>query len=157
MDNNYINFYNNLVDLTRNKILYKDFTYQDTFSDRMVIFLFHFAFFLNVFKSNSKRNILQTVFDYIFKQLEISLREIGYGDTAINKRMKSYVNFFYSILNKIDGWEDLDRESQKKIFKVYLNIKNESFVLVEYFEKYRNYLKKSTFNSLLKGVIKPNF
>ena len=157
MDNNYINFYNNLVDLTRNKILYKDFAYQDTFSDRLVIFLFHFAFFLNVFKSNSQKNILQTVFDYIFKQLEISLREIGYGDTAINKRMKSYVNFFYSILNKIDGWEDLDRESQKKIFKFYLNIKNESFVLVEYFEKYRNYLKKSTFNSLLKGVIKPNF
>jgi len=157
MDNNYINFYNNLVDLTRNKILYKDFTYQDTFSDRLVIFLFHFAFFLNIFKSNSKRNILQTVFDYIFKQLEISLREIGYGDTAINKRMKSYVNFFYSILNKIDDWENLDREGQKKIFKFYLNIKNESFVLVEYFEKYRNYLKKSTFNSLLKGVIKPNF
>ena len=157
MDNNYINFYNNLVDLTRNKILYKDFTYQDTFSDRLVIFLFHFAFFLNVFKSNSQRNILQTVFDYIFKQLEISLREIGYGDTAINKRMKSYVNFFYSILNKIDGWENLDREGQKQIFKFYLNIKNESFVLTEYFEKYRNYLKKSTFNSLLKGVIKPNF
>ena len=157
MDNKYINFYNNLVDLTRNKILYKDFTYQDTFSDRLVIFLFHFAFFLNVFKSNSKRNILQTVFDYIFKQLEISLREIGYGDTAINKRMKSYVNFFYSILNKIDDWENLDREGQKQIFKFYLNIKNESFVLTEYFEKYRNYLKKSTFNSLLKGVIKPNF
>ena len=157
MDNNYINFYNNLVDLTRNKILYKDFADQDTFSDRLAIFLFHFAFFLNVFKSYSQKNILQTVFDYIFKQLEISLREIGYGDTAINKRMKSYVNFFYSILNKIDGWEDLDRESQKKIFKLYLNIKNESFVLVGYFEKYRNYLKKSTFNSLLKGVIKPNF
>ena len=157
MDNNYINFYNNLVDLTRNKILYKNFTYQDTFSDRLVIFLFHFAFFLNTFKSNSQRNILQTVFDYIFKQLEISLREIGYGDTAINKRMKSYVNFFYSILNKIDGWENLDREGQKQIFKFYLNIKNESFVLTEYFEKYRNYLKKSTFNSLLKGVIKPNF
>ena len=157
MDNNYINFYNNLVDLTRNKTLYKDFTYQDTFSDRLVIFLFHFAFFLNVFKSNSQKNILQTVFDYIFKQLEISLREIGYGDTAINKRMKSYVNFFYSILNKIDDWENLDREGQKQIFKFYLNIKNESFVLTEYFEKYRNYLKKSTFNSLLKGVIKPNF
>ena len=157
MDNKYINFYNNLVDLTRNKILYKDFTYQDTFSDRLVIFLFHFAFFLNVFKSNSQRNILQTVFDYIFKQLEISLREIGYGDTAINKRMKTYVNFFYSILNKIDDWENLDREGQKQIFKFYLNIKNESFVLTEYFEKYRNYLKKSTFNSLLKGVIKPNF
>ena len=157
MDNNYINFYNNLVDLTRNKTIYKDFTDQDTFSDRLIVFLFHYAFFLNVFKSNSQRNINQSVFDYIFKQLEISIREIGYGDASINKKMKSYINIFYSILTKIDDWENLDQESQNQIFKFYLNIKKESFVLSEYFEKYRNYLKKSTFNSLLKGVIKPNF
>ena len=157
MDNNYINFYNNLVDLTRNKTIYKDFTDQDTFSDRLIVFLFHYAFFLNVFKSNSQKNIHQRVFDYIFKQLEISLREIGYGDTSINKKMKSYVNIFYSILTKIDDWENLDRESQNQIFKFYLNTKKKSFVLAKYFEKYRNYLKKSTLNSLLKGVIKPNF
>ncbi|HJN84568.1 MAG TPA: ubiquinol-cytochrome C chaperone family protein [Candidatus Pelagibacter bacterium] len=157
MDNKYINFYNNLVDLTRNKILYKDFTDQDTFSDRLIVFLFHFAFFLNVFKSNSQKNIHQIVFDFIFNQLEASLREIGYGDTSINKKMKNYVNLFYSILTKIDDWENLDRERQKYIFKFYLNIKKESFILPEYFEKYRNYLKKNTFNSLLKGVIKPKF
>ena len=157
MDNNYINFYNNLVDLTRNKTIYKDFTDQDTFSDRLIVFLFHYAFFLNVFKSNSQKNIHQRVFDHIFKQLEISLREIGYGDASINKKMKSYINIFYSILTKIDDWENLNKESQNQIFKFYLNIKKESFVLTEYFEKYRNYLKKSTFNSLLKGVIKPNF
>ena len=157
MDISYINFYNNLVHLTRNKILYKDFTSQDTFSDRLVIFLFHFAFFLNVFKSDSTKDTLQIVFDFIFKQLELSIREIGYGDASINKKMKTYVNIFYSILTKIDDWENLDRKSQNQIFKFYLNIKKESFVLAEYFEKYRNYLKKSTFNSLLKGVIKPNF
>ena len=157
MDNKYINFYNNLVDLTRNKILYKDFTDQDTFSDRLIVFLFHFAFFLNVFKSNSQKNIHQIVFDFIFNQLEASLREIGYGDTSINKKMKNYVNLFYSILTKIDDWENLEIEDQKHIFKFYLNIKKESFILPKYFEEYRNYLKKSTFNSLLKGVIKPNF
>ena len=52
MNNKYINFYNNLVTLTRNKVLYKDFNNQDTFSDRLIIFLFHFAFFLNIFRSN---------------------------------------------------------------------------------------------------------
>ena len=157
MDNKYINFYNNLVHLTRNKILYKDFTSQDTFSDRLVIFLFHFAFFLNVFKSNFNKNILQTVFDYVFKQLEISIREIGYGDAFINKKMKNYVNTFYSILNEIERWEDLDIDSQNLIFEDYLNIKKESLILTKYFENYRNYLKKNTFNSLLKGVIKPKF
>ncbi len=157
MDNNYINFYNNLVNLTRNKIIYKDFTNQDTFSDRLIVFLFHYAFFLNVFKSNSERNINQSIFDYIFKQLEISIREIGYGDTSINKKMKTYVNTFYSILTEIDDWENLSKKSKNMIFKSYLNIKKESIILTEYFEKYRNFLKKSTFNSLIKGVIKPNF
>jgi len=157
MDNNYINFYNNLVNLTRNKIIYKDFTNQDTFSDRLIVFLFHYAFFLNVFKSNSERNINQSVFDYIFKQIEISIREIGYGDTSINKEMKTYVNTFYSILTEIDDWENLNKKSKNMIFKSYLNIKKESIILTEYFEKYRNFLKKSTFNSLIKGVIKPNF
>ena len=157
MDNNYINFYNNLVDLTRNKIIYKDFTNQDTFSDRLIVFLFHYAFFLNVFKSNSERNINQSIFDFIFKQLEISIREIGYGDTSINKKMKTYVNTFYSILTEIDDWENLNKKSKNMIFKSYLNIKKESIILTEYFEKYRNFLKKSTFNSLIKGVSKPNF
>ena len=157
MNNDYINFYNNLVLLTRNKTLYKDFINEDTFSDRMMIFFFHFAFFLNTFKSNSKKDVLQDVFDYTFKQLEISIREIGYGDASINKKMKIYINTFYSIIDKIERWETLDVKTRKKIFENYLYIKRESLILTEYFEKYRNYLKNNTFNSLLKGVIKLNF
>ena len=157
MDINYINFYNNLVHLTRNKMLYKDFTSKDTFSDRLVIFLFHFAFFLNVLKSDSTKDTLQVVFDFIFKQLELSIREIGYGDTSINKKMKNYINIFYSILNKIEKWDNLNKNSQNDIFEEYLDFKNKTLLLPEYFENYRDYLKKNTFNSLLKGVIKPNF
>ena len=157
MNKKYINFYNNLILLSRNKTLYKDFTKQDTFSDRLVIFLFHFAFFLNVFKSKSNSKVLQVVFDYIFKQLEISIREIGYGDASINKKMKNYVNTFYSILTKIETWDNLDKYKRCLIFNDYLNIQGESLILVEYFENYRSYLKKNTFNFLLKGVIKPNF
>ena len=157
MKHEYINFYNNLVHLTRNKTLYKDFTNEDTFSDRLIIFLFHFAFFLNVFKSNTEKKVLQSIFDYIFKQLETNIREIGYGDVSINKKMKNYINIFYSILNKVEKWEILDKTNQNQIFEDYLNIKNESLIFPEYFDKYINYLKKNTFNSLLKGVIKPNF
>ena len=157
MDISYINFYNNLVHLTRNKTLYKDFTSQDTFSDRLVFFLFHFAFFLNVFKSDSTKDTLQTVFDFIFKQLEISIREIGYGDASINKKMKNYINIFYSILNKVEKWDNLNKNSQNDIFEEYLSFKSKTLLLPEYFENYRDYLKKNTFNSLLKGVIKPNF
>ena len=128
MDNNYINFYNNLIHLTRNKALYKDFTNEDTFSDRLIIFLFHFAFFLNVFKSSVEKKVMQSIFDYIFKQLELSIREIGYGDASINKKMKNYVNVFYSILSKIENWETLDSASKNQIFENYLNINRESLI-----------------------------
>ena len=157
MNNKYINFYNNLVTLTRNKLLYKDFNNQDTFSDRLIIFLFHFAFFLNEFKSFSQKKILQEIFDHIFHQIEISIREIGYGDVSINKKMKSYINIFYAILEKVDSWDNLDQNKKNKIFNEFLNLNNKSLILTNYFENYRKYLKKNTFNSLLKGVIKPNF
>ena len=43
--------------LTRNKDLYKDFKNQDTFSDRLIFFLLHFAFFLKVYKENNDKKI----------------------------------------------------------------------------------------------------
>ncbi len=157
MNKNYINFYNNLVNLTRNKKIYNEFTTEDTFSDRLIIFLFHFAFFLNTFKSKALKEILQNLFDYIFRQLELSLREIGHGDVTINKKMKNYINLFYSILEKIDKWDNLNQAKKSEILVNFLNIKNKSLYLVKYFDNYRAYLLKNTFNSLIKGVIKPKF
>ena len=157
MNNKYINFYNNLVNLTRNKNLYKQFTTQDTFSDRLIIFLFHFAFFMNVYKHESSKITLQEVFDYTFKQLELSIREIGYGDASINKKMKDYINIFYSILNKVEKWSKYDKDTQNLIFGEYLNLKKNNPIFSDYFNKYIIYLKKNSFNSMIKGVIKPNF
>ena len=157
MNNKYINFYNTLVNLTRNKILYKNFINQDTFSDRLIIFLFHFAFFLNIFNSNNQKKVLQDIFDYIFRQIEISIREIGYGDVSINKKMKSYINIFYSILNNINDWDSLDENNKCKIINDYLKLDNKPLIIVNYFDNYRHSLKNNTFNSVIKGVIKHNF
>ena len=44
----YMSFYNSLVEMTRNKDLYKNFKSQDEFSDRLVFFLIHLAFFFKV-------------------------------------------------------------------------------------------------------------
>ena len=122
MANNYLNFYNNLVNLTRNKALYENYTEHDTFSDRLIIFLFHFAFFLKIFKSESSKFTLQEIYDYTFRQLELSIREIGYTDAAINNKMKVYVNTFHSILEKIDKWDNMDKLARGKIFNNYLII-----------------------------------
>ena len=101
MNNNFLNIYNNLIKLTRNKILYKNISNNESFSDRLIMFLLHFAFFLKLFKNQTSKKNLQNLYDYIFRQIELSIREVGYGDASINKRMKEYVNLFYSIIEKI--------------------------------------------------------
>ena len=149
----YINIYNNLIKYSRNKSIFTFFTEKDTFSDRLLIFLFHFAFFLREYKKTEKKELLQDVFDYIFRELEISIREIGYGDASINKRMKTYVNSLYSILEKIEYWEKLKLSEKNEIFKSFFNYDGDVSNLIEYFDKYELFLKKKSFNLFLNGVI----
>ena len=79
MKNEYLNFYNNLIKLTTNKFLYSGIkNNQDSFSDRLTLFLIHFAFTLKEFKSEDNEKILQELYDFNFRQLELSIREIGY-------------------------------------------------------------------------------
>ena len=153
MIKNYLGFYNNLVQLSRNKDLYKDFSANDEFSDRLIFFLIHFAFFFKMYKNDKNKDILQEIYDFTFRQLELSIREIGYGDQSINKKMKDYLNLFHSMIDKIHYWDDYN-ESQKKdiIDKFILKSPNSSFLL-NYFEKYLLLLKKNTLNSYLKSVI----
>ena len=106
MKNNYLNFYNNLIQLTRNKVLYENFKDNDEFSDRLIFLLIHLSFFFKAFKSEDNNNTLQEIYDFVFRQLELSIREIGYGDQSINKKMKDYLNLFHSLLDKIHFWDD---------------------------------------------------
>ena len=156
MNNKYINFYNNLVSLTRNKNLYEEFTSNDTFSQRLIILMFHLAFFLRKFKEPMNKKTLQEVYDYTFKQLEYSIREEGFGDVTINKKMKTYINTFHSILEKIENWDNFNSVEKKTIILSFLDLDNNiDSKIVDYFENYRNFLSKNSLNSLLKGVSKP--
>ena len=154
MNKNYINIYNNLVKLTRNKELYRGFTSQDTFSDRLIFFLLHFAFFLKVYKENNNKKILQEIYDFTFRQVELSIREIGYGDQSINKKMKDYLNIFYGMIDKIHSWDELNVVSRNSILVNFLDNSTNTEYLVKYFENYRLNLANNTLNSYIKGVVK---
>lgn len=142
-----------MIKLTTNKVLYKDFKRQDTFSDRLTYFLLHFAFFLKVYKVKNSKKTMQELYDFMFRQLEISIREIGYGDQSVNKKMKDYLNLFHDMLPKIDSWENKDVDKKGLILKYFINIDVNTHDLIDYFDKYMNNLLKSTLNYHLKGVI----
>tara|TARA_B100001121_G_C18578518_1_gene568498 strand:- start:265 stop:732 length:468 start_codon:yes stop_codon:yes gene_type:complete len=153
MSTKYINIYNNLIQLTTNKILYKGFNKQDTFSDRLIFFLLHFAFFLKVFKNRENSKTLQEIYDFNFRQLELSIREIGYGDQSINKKMKDYINLFHSIVSDIHFWENYSKIEKKEKLLFFQDNLDENDYLVEYFDNFYEYLQKKNLNYFLKSVI----
>ena len=158
MKNKYINLYNNFINLTTNKSLYKGLlTQQDTFSDRLTLFLIQFAFFLKEFKNSENQKILQEIYDFIFRQLELNIREIGYGDQSVNKKMKNYINNFHAIISNIHFWNKLDRNEKEKNISTFLtNFQNIDY-LVDYFDEFRNNLAKKTLKSFLKSVSNINY
>ena len=149
---NYINIYNNLIKLTRNKNLYNS-NKKDTFYDRMIIFFFHLSFLFKNYKNLEDKNKLQKFFDFSVRQIELSIREIGYGDATINKKMKDYINLLYSIIDKIDDWELKSEAEKTDIFKTYIDYNENYRFYIEYFEKFLKYLRKNTFNNLSKDII----
>ena len=157
MNNNFLNIYNNLIKLTRNKILYVNLSNNETFSDRLIIFFFHFAFFLKLFKNQTSKENLQSLYDFIFKQIELSIREIGYGDASINKKMKEYVNLMYAIIDKVELWEELDSAKKIKFFSEFIDVDKKSLFFVNYFDKLTSYLSKNSFNYFTKDVISHKF
>ena len=142
-----------LIKLTTNKTLYKSLDKQDSFNDRLLVFLFHFAFFLKTYKNKENKDILQKIYDFNFRQLELSIREIGYGDQSINKKMKIYLNLFHAIVSEIHFWDKLDKNEKSKKLSSFLGDFKEIDILVDYFDDFYNNLSKKNLNFFLKSVI----
>ena len=151
------NLYNNFVKISRNNNLYAKFTSQDTFSDRLTILLIHFAFLIKCKKSKLNKKLLQNVHDDFFKSLEFDIRESGYGDVAVNKKMKDYLNTFYYILNKIHNWDNLIKSEKITLFNDMLNAQKSTEYLAIYFDKFNRLLINNTLNYFTKGVLKLKF
>ena len=152
MSKNYLNIYNTLINLTRNKDLYISLNRTDNFSDRLTLFLLHFSFFLKNYKTEENKKILQEIYDFSFRQLELSIREIGYGDQSINKKMKDYINLFHAMISEIHFWENLSRVERINKLSLFLTEYEKIDELVTYFENFNDDLSKKSLNLFIKSV-----
>ena len=152
MNNKYLLIYNNLINFSRNKELYQNLNRNDNFSDRLTLFLLHFSFFLKNFKNDENKIILQEIYDFNFRQLELSIREIGYGDQSINKKMKDYINLFHSMVSEIHFWDELSKSDKIKKISLFLSEFQNIDDLTQYFDDFNLKLSKKTLNSYLKSV-----
>jgi len=86
------NLYIKILSESRNPDIYK-YNLADNLNNKLLVFLIFFSKIFNNISKNEKK--YQNLFDYIFYRIEIDLREIGYGDMSVNKKMKIIVTKFY--------------------------------------------------------------
>ena len=93
--------YNTLLTLSRNIFFYKKLKLVDSFETRVYLMLIHFSIILLIFKRKSLK-FNQDKYDSLFHNIENNLRELGFGDISVNKKMKDLNKILYDILLKIN-------------------------------------------------------
>ena len=90
------------------------------------------------------------------------MREIGFGDTTINKNMKFLVKTFYNILFNCEKYKKMSSVDKSIFFNKYLELNNAKNTnnnggIIEYFDKYEAFSFDLNPNSVLKGELNFNY
>ena len=107
--------------MSRNIFFYKDLSLKDTFETRIFLMFIHYSIILIIFKKK-KQKIEKTNYDNLFNSIENNLRELGFGDISVNKKMKDLNKFFYDILLKLNLDKNNFKINKVLISKYFENI-----------------------------------
>ena len=152
--------YNNILSLSRNKLFFTKFGLADTFQNKICLIFLHISFLFTKIKQNNQKVLYkafyQKMFDLIFNKIELNMREIGYGDIAVNKNMKFLVKVFYNILLNCENLNKKNLNHKEIFFFKYLEHDNtrkkgNNVHLAEYFDKYQTFCLDLSLDSVLKG------
>ena len=118
---------------------------------RIYLILFHLSFFLKFQnKEGYSKKSSQFVYDFFFKQIENNLRENGFGDTVVNKKMKNIINLFNEILLYCDKWENINKDKKLKFINgIFNESSNKNFNVNKMAEYLDNFNKFTDYKSFI--------
>ena len=89
-------FYQKIVDVSRNKVFYTKLKVPDTLDGRYdLLALFSILLMFSLSKSGKKGfELAQILFDKIFLDLDLSLREMGAGDAGVSIKIKNMIKSY---------------------------------------------------------------
>ena len=121
--------------MSRNFYFYNKINLKDTFETRIYLMFIHFSLILIIFKKK-KINFSQFNYDNLFYCIENNLRELGFGDIAVNKKMKDLNKILYDILLKINKSSDKLIINKNLVLKYFKDLDNSNFNKYKLFDQY---------------------
>ena len=152
--NNYL--YNTLLTLSRNIFFYDKLKLPDNFETRIYLMFTHFSILMIISKKKGIK-FSQKDYDFFFHNLENNLREMGFGDVSVNKKMKEFNKILYDILLKIEGNiknSDIFVINHKLVLKYFSKLNNQKSEEFHAFESYFLNFYNFCFELSLKNMIR---
>ena len=128
-----LNLYNKTLLEARNPLIFDNYI-DENLNNKILIFLIFLSKKFNKIKKTDVN--YQKFFDYIFNRIETDLRELGYGDMSVNKKMKVIVTKFYSILLDFKNYTKISKDEKSNILKKYFNDIRQIDDFMDYLVKY---------------------
>ena len=148
--------YSTLLYLSRNLFFYSKIKLKDTFETRLYLIFFHFSVILTVYK-NKNINFSQENYDSFFYCIENDLRELGFGDVSVNKKMKNMNKIFYDILLKINKSNNNFAINKDLVLKYFEYLKDSNLgkyeLFAEYFIKFYHFCFELNPKTMIKDAI----
>ena len=103
----------------------------------------------------------QKSYDGLFNNIEYNLRELGFGDVTVNKKMKEFNKILYDILLKIDLKKDNknDFKMNSDLVKNYFSSLNDTDDVKlakfnDYFLNFYNFCFEQRLDNMIEEAIK---
>ena len=151
--------YNILLTLSRNIFFYNKIKLIDNFETRIYLMFMHFSIMMIVFKKKDKK-FDQKIYDLLFHKIENNLRELGFGDVSVNKKMKEFNKILYDILLKIEQKEivqntfKINQKLAASYFKELSDAKSiEYFEFESYFSNFYHFCFELTLDNMVRETI----
>ncbi len=151
-----------IVEQARNPAFYRDFGVADTFDGRFDMITLHVVLVMRRLKRDVEvsRKLSQALFDFMFDDFDLNLRELGIGDMGVLTRVKKLAKAFYGRLESYDQallHEDisllcasLDRNLYRDTEVTAENLA----VIADYMKRESRRLEKCDIASLMNGDLK---
>ena len=151
------NFYNILLSLSRSFFFYKKVNLPDNFETRIVLMFIHFSILMIIYKKKGKK-FDQKIYDSLFANIENNLRELGFGDVSVNKKMKNFNKLLYDILLKIElnnrSKFTINHDLISSYFTDLNDFKSNRYRLLEdYFSKFYDFCFEKPLNNVVEDAI----
>lgn len=110
--------YNGIVAQSRRPIYYSDWAIPDSVTGRFDMISVHLCLVFRRLRpaTGAGNPFAQDLFDLFFKDMDLSLREMGVNDVSIPKRIQKMGNVFYGLLSKMT--EAIDANDPKGLSEI---------------------------------------